>query len=165
MLERQARVFKNKHYMAYLISLFSLAGILIIYFLIYRPWNVRWGSTDDEIKLTLPGDDIVVKPNFNATRAITINTVPENIWPWIIQIGSLRAGWYSINLLDNAGKPSSNVILPQWQKIENDYFIPFTPDQKNGMWVKEFKSNAMYSPIPQMSSTTSTKSSSICFMS
>jgi len=41
--------------------------------------------------------------------------------------------------LDNANVPSSRKILPQYQIIEKDYFIPFTPNQKNGMWVKDYK--------------------------
>lgn len=56
----------------------------------------------------------------------------------IIQIGSARAGWHSHDWIDNAGVESSHKILPGFQRIEDDYFIPFTPDQKNGMWVKRF---------------------------
>jgi hypothetical protein len=41
--------------------------------------------------------------------------------------------------MDNAGIKSSDIILPEFQKIEVGQFIPFTPDQKNGLWVKEFK--------------------------
>lgn len=100
---------------------------------------MHWGATKKEVELALSGDEIVKKPNFNATRAITINASPERIWPWIIQIGSKRAGWYSIDWIDNNSVKSSTVILPQFQTIEIGQFIPFTPDQKNGMWVKEFK--------------------------
>jgi hypothetical protein len=89
--------------------------------------------------LQLPGDKIVGYPHFNATRGITIHSTPELVWRWIIQIGSKRAGWYSIDWMDNAGIKSSDRILPEFQKIEAGQFIPFTPDQKNGMWVSEFK--------------------------
>jgi hypothetical protein len=82
---------------------------------------------------------LVLKPDFNATRGISISETPQEIWKWIIQIGSKRAGWYSIDWIDNGGKKSSTEILPEYQKIEAGQFIPFTPDQKNGMWVKEFK--------------------------
>lgn len=61
------------------------------------------------------------------------------MWKWIVQIGSTRAGWYSLDLIDNANKPSAREILPEFQKIEHDYFVPFTPDQKNGMWVKDYR--------------------------
>ena len=116
-----------------------ITGLVIIYLLIIRPWHLKWGATKEELMLELPGDNNVHKPNFNATRGITIHSTPELVWRWIIQIGSKRAGWYSIDWMDNAGIKSSDKILPEFQKIEVDQFIPFTPDQKNGMWVKDFK--------------------------
>lgn len=122
---------------------FAIASILfvfvLLYFTFFRPWQLRWGATDDEIKRAMPGDDIVQKPHFVATRAVSIKAPPAEVWKWIIQIGSTRAGFYSIDLIDNANVPSSRNILPKYQKIEKDYFIPFTPDQKNGMWVKDYQ--------------------------
>jgi hypothetical protein len=124
---------------AFLITIGLLGGIVLIYLYVLRPWHLRWGATDDDLRLSLPADGLVTNPDFNATRGITINSIPEEIWKWIIQIGSRRAGWYSIDWMDNAGIKSSNEILPEFQRIETGQFIPFTPDQKNGMWVKEFK--------------------------
>ena len=112
--------------------------VILLYFLVVRPWQLTWGSTKDEVHQSFPGDDVVRKPHFVATRAITIKAPPVEVWKWIIQIGSARAGFYSIDLIDNANVPSSREILTEFQKIAIDYFIPFTPDQKNGMWVKEF---------------------------
>lgn len=112
---------------------------LIAYFIILRPIHLRWGATDEEVTAKMPGDEIVKTVHFNATRAISIHATPENIWKWIIQIGSKRAGWYSIDWIDNGGIESSKEILPEFQKIENGYFVPFTPDQKNGMWVKAYR--------------------------
>ncbi len=108
-------------------------------FLVYRHWQLRWGATREEFDRPLPGDDLVVKPDFRATRAITIRNSPEAVFPWIVQIGSKRAGWYSLDRIDNGGTPSSRILLPEWQKIEKGQFIPFTPDQKNGMWVRDFE--------------------------
>jgi hypothetical protein len=118
-----------------------LTGLTGLYLLVLRPWHLRWGATDNDLALSLPGDSLVTNPDFNATRGITINSTPEKIWKWIIQIGSRRAGWYSIDWMDNAGIKSSNELLTEFQRIEIGQFIPFTPDQKNGMWVKEFKEN------------------------
>ncbi|MBU3927409.1 MAG: hypothetical protein KKB74_06345 [Bacteroidetes bacterium] len=117
----------------------TILTLLILYFFVFRPMHLHWGATNEEVKAKMPGDGIVKTVHFNATRAISINSTPENIWKWIIQIGSKRAGWYSIDLIDNGGIESSKEILPEFQKIENGYFVPFTPDQKNGMWVKEYK--------------------------
>ncbi len=117
----------------------SLAVLTALYFLLIRPWTLTWGATKHEAARPLNGDDLVKNTHFVATRAVTINAPPSEVWKWIVQIGSARAGWYSIDWIDNGGRESSREILSEFQKIENDYFIPFTPDQKNGMWVKEFK--------------------------
>jgi hypothetical protein len=122
-----------------LYALASLAILTALYFLFIRPWTLTWGATREEAARPLPGDDIVKKTHFVATRAVTIHASPSEVWRWIVQIGSARAGWYSIDWIDNGGKESSRTILPDFQMIENNYFIPFTPDRKNGMWVKEFK--------------------------
>jgi hypothetical protein len=89
----------------------------------------------------MPGDDIVINPTFNATRGITVMTNPEDIWPWLLQLGSKRAGFYSYDWIDNAGMPSAERILPEFQQINIGDFIPMTPDGKQGMWVKDFKTN------------------------
>jgi hypothetical protein len=116
-----------------------VTGLIATYWLVIRPWHLKWGATREELQLKLPGDKNVHNPDFNATRGITIHSTPELVWRWIIQIGSKRAGWYSIDWMDNAGIKSSDKILPEFQKIEVAQFIPFTPDQKNGMWVNDFK--------------------------
>jgi hypothetical protein len=56
-----------------------------------------------EVAFALPGDELVMKPDFNATRGISVSAPAEEVWKWIIQIGSKRAGWYSIDWMDNAG--------------------------------------------------------------
>jgi hypothetical protein len=113
--------------------------LVLLYFTFLRPWQLRWGATDDEINHAMTGDNIVKKPNFVATRAVSIKAPPTEVWKWIVQIGSGRAGFYSIDLIDNNNVPSSRNILPKYQKIEKDYFIPFTLDQRNGMWVKDYQ--------------------------
>lgn len=124
-------------YALYLL-LAALATILVYVFVV-RPWQLTWGATKAEASQTMTGDEIMVKPHFVATRAIDIAAPPAEVWKWILQIGSARAGWYSLDFIDNANVPSSHEILPEYQKIDLDYFIPFTPDQKNGMWVKDFR--------------------------
>ena len=62
----------------------------IFYFSIFRPWQLRQGSTDKEVERAMPGDNIVDKLSFNATRAVTINAPAENIYPWIVQMGVLN---------------------------------------------------------------------------
>ena len=80
----------------------------------YRPWHSRWGATNDEVILPMQGDELIEKPTFNITRAITIHARPEEVWPWIVQIGYGRAGFYSYDLLDNLGKPSATALSPNF---------------------------------------------------
>ena len=126
--------------------IFLLLPLLLIltlplYLLWFRPWQLRWGASNQEVERAMPGDPIVQRPTFNATRAVTVQGRPEDIWPWIIQIGCRRAGWYSYDWIDNLGFPSSQRILPEFQKLEEGDLIPFSPDGKMGMRVKEMKSN------------------------
>ena len=62
----------------------------------------------------MPGDDIVPVSHFTATRAITIAAPPEAVWPWLMQVGVGHAGFYSYDLLDNFGRPSTTEPLPSW---------------------------------------------------
>jgi hypothetical protein len=123
-----------------LLAILTVASVLVVvYFSLIRRRLLTWGAASEEAKEPLPGDDVVQNPHFLATRAITISAPPAEVWKWIIQIGSARAGWYSLDSIDNAGVPSSTKILPEFQNIATDDFIPFTPDQKNGMWVKDYQ--------------------------
>ena len=124
------------------ISVFlCVISICLIYLRFARPWQLRWGATDSEATCSLAGDEIVTSPTFYATRAVTIQAQPEHIFPWIAQIGVTRAGWYSIDLLDNLGRPSAEVILPEFQHSHVGDVIPMSPDGKSGMYTKDFVLN------------------------
>jgi hypothetical protein len=112
------------------------AGLLAVYLWLIRPWTMRWGATEEEVARPLPGDRILPHPGFSATRAITIAARPEDIWPWLVQIGSGRAGWYAIDRLDNAGVPSATELLPQFQDLQVGDLIPMAVDQEVGPRVK-----------------------------
>jgi hypothetical protein len=116
-------------------------GAVGLYLRVLRPLQLRWGATDDEVGRSLPGDDEVPQPTFNATRAVTISAPPKEIWPWLIQIGAGRAGWYSYDLLDNLGHPSAERIIPEFQHLAVGDLIPISPDGKAGQRVKAFEPN------------------------
>lgn len=84
---------------------------------LYRHWHMRWGATDDEVRASMRGDGIVPEASFNATRAITIAAPPERVWPWIVQMGYGRAGFYTYDLVDNGGYPSADSILEEYQEF------------------------------------------------
>lgn len=120
------------------VAIIVLASMNIyIYTQYVRPWQLRWGATDGEVARMMPGDEIVTDPTFDATRSVTIDAEPEDIWPWIVQMGFGRAGWYSYDWIDNLGRPSARVILPEFQSIEVGDMIPIDPKKKHGFWVKD----------------------------
>ncbi|UEL27216.1 hypothetical protein KTR40_11280 [Pseudarthrobacter sp. L1SW] len=114
-----------------LTGLFGAAGVAC--FRVWRPWQLTWGASPDEVARALPGDDLVRAPTFNATRAITVGAPPERIWPWLVQVGVRRAGWYSYDLLDNLGHPSARRIRPEWQDLEPGDVLAMSPDGKHGI--------------------------------
>jgi hypothetical protein len=59
----------------------ALAAALAAYFLVYRPLQINWGATPGEISRIMPGDEIVNKPVFDATRVVTIDAPPDAVWP------------------------------------------------------------------------------------
>lgn len=87
-----------------------------VYGTVVRPWHLRWGATEEEVRRPLPGDELVATPLVAGTRAITIGTSPERVWPWLVQQGYGRAGWYSY-WVDNALRPSPDRIVPELQQI------------------------------------------------
>lgn len=94
---------------------------------LYRTWHLRWGATTTEVAASLPGDDVLPRAQFRATRAITIDAPPEAVWPWLVQVGCLRAGWYSNDLLDNLAHPSATTIMPNFQGLEVGQWVPMSP--------------------------------------
>jgi uncharacterized protein YndB with AHSA1/START domain len=102
-----------------------LASPLFAFAPLYRRWHLRWGATDAEVVDTMPGDEILVeKASFDATRAITIDAPPQAVWPWLVQLGHGRAGWYSYDLFDNAARPSVDRVLPEYQQPAVGDWVP-----------------------------------------
>lgn len=86
-----------------------------------RPWHVRWGATDEEVGERLPGDELVEHPNVEATHAITINAPVEEVWPWLVQIGQDRGGFYSYAWLENlvgCRLHNADRIVPEFQQLK-----------------------------------------------
>ncbi len=94
---------------------------------LYRRWHLRWGATADEVVSSLPGDALAPRAQYRPTRAITIDAPPEAVWPWLVQVGCRRAGWYSNDLLDNLSHPSATSIVPDLQRLQVGQWVPMSP--------------------------------------
>jgi hypothetical protein len=112
------------------------AGVLVTvslvagaYGLVIRPWHLHWGATDVELARSMPGDELVEHPQLQATRAISIAAPTGVVWPWLVQMGGYtRAGWYSYDRFDNAGRSSADTIRPDLQHLRVGDILPLDPD-------------------------------------
>jgi hypothetical protein len=103
------------------LSVASWAHLLLL-----RRWHLRWGATEAEIRRPMRGDALVPHPHVETTRALTVEAPPEAIWPWLVQMGYHRGGWYSYDWLDNFGVPSARRIIPELQELKvGDALTPF----------------------------------------
>ncbi len=127
--------------MNFIVTSIVVVCAICVYLFWFRPWQIRWGATDEEVARTMIGDDIVPNPTFHATRVVTVEACPEDIWPWLVQIGCKRAGWYSYDWIDNLGIRSADRILPKLQQIYVGQLIPLSPDGRVGLYVRDFAEN------------------------
>jgi len=109
----------------------ALIGLTLAAYLLWaRPYQLRWGATDEEVNRPMPGDELSLRPSFLATRAITIEGTPEEIWPWLVQMGYGRAGFYGYDLLENLGSRrgihSADRILPEFQHFAVGDQVPIS---------------------------------------
>jgi hypothetical protein len=107
-----------------------------VYALAIRPRQLRWGATPDKVRRALPGDDLVPSPKSGYTQAITIRAPKAEVWPWLVQIGYKRAGWYSYDFLHRlvgiAGcvddeRCSAKRVIPELQDLKVGDVIEIAP--------------------------------------
>lgn len=129
------------------ITAWLVAAVVVafaVYLSIIYPWISGWGATEEEIRATLPGDELVRSSRIVTTKAITIQAQPQQVWPWLVQLGVDRGGMYSYLWVENGllrlGVENSNEIRPEWQTLKVGDFIRFTPKEYAlnpgpGLWV------------------------------
>lgn len=106
----------------------AAAGIKIGYLLVVRPRMLRAGATDSEVQGPYPGAGLIPDSTRSATMAVTIKAPPSRVWPWLVQMGTDRGGWYSWDRLDNFGRRSAETIHPAWQQIAVGDRLAAKPD-------------------------------------
>ena len=111
--------------LAVAVGLFATA--VALYLWVLKPWHMQWGATAEEAHRPMPGDGRIPGAG-QATRAITIRAAPEAVWPWLVQLGYGKAGWYSYDWIDNDFQPSADRILPEHQHLRPGDKILMMPD-------------------------------------
>ena len=107
------------------------ASLVVAYVAFVRPWHLRWGATDNEATRPLLGDSLIEKPRLQATHAVTVHAPPEAIWPWLVQMGQGRGGFYSyegIERLLGLRAGNANQIIPDFQELHAADELPVAPD-------------------------------------
>ncbi len=99
--------------------------------------NMQVRATPVERTEVLPGDDLIPQPIGAVNHAITIHRSPHEVWPWLVQMGSGRAGWYAYDFIDNGGQRSADRILPEYQQISAGSVFPALPGAKDVFVVAE----------------------------
>jgi proline iminopeptidase len=93
----------------------TVGAAAVVYGWLLRPRLWRWGASDDEVTGWYPGAELVPDGERGVTMAVTIDAPPDRVWPWLVQLGGDRGGWYSWDHLDNAGRSSAHEVYPEWQ--------------------------------------------------
>ncbi|HET6875747.1 MAG TPA: hypothetical protein VFH70_13255 [Acidimicrobiales bacterium] len=101
---------------------------LVVYDTTVRRRMLEWGSMPEERTMPLPGDEIIEEVMTHRTRAVTIDAPPEAVWPWLVQMGEARGGWYSYDWIENwlffgtvhraDGRRSATRIHPEFQDLQ-----------------------------------------------
>lgn len=105
------------------------------------------GSTAAERRAPMPGDELVPRPNVGATHAVTLPAPPDRVWPWLVQVGWHRGGWYTPRWVDSLlfpdNWPSAARILEEFQTLHVGDFVPDgAPDTECGFIVREIEPSA-----------------------
>ena len=104
---------------------------------VFERWQRSWGATDDELVMDLPGDELTAEPVEQSTRAVTVDATPHDVWPWVVQLGADRGGFYSYDWLENLFGleiHSADAIAPEWQRLDVGDMVYSDNERKNG-WI------------------------------
>jgi len=101
-------------------------------------WRSVRADRDERIR-RLPGDELIPSPLGTLTHAVTIKCAPPDVWPWLVQMGAGRAGWYSYDFLDNGRVPSARRIVPELQAIAPGTIFPALPGETGGFTLLTFE--------------------------
>ena len=97
----------------------------VVYAFWVRPRLWRWGASDEEVAGPYPGAELVPDGERGATMAVTIEAAPDQVWPWLVQMGGDRGGWYSWDRLDNGGRPSAQEVHLEWQDLALGDYVKY----------------------------------------
>src|SRR4030095_15608859 len=102
-------------------TLFVILTFSVLYWFPIRRWMNHWGATSSDVARVMAGDSLLADQTYSGTTAVIVSARPEDIWPWLVQIGYQRGGLYSYDWLDRVfgylDRPSAKCILSEVQHL------------------------------------------------
>lgn len=112
---------------------FAAIVISVLAIVLLMPWMDSWGASIEETSAPMPGDELVMSPNIGYTRGISVNASPEQIYPWIVQIGAEKGGWYSYEWFETnvlrCQNTNADRIHEEWQGLKVGDKVKMCPDE------------------------------------
>ena len=96
-----------------------------------RRYYRNWGTTKSECRMVLPGDNLVADPAIQTTEAIYIDAPTSAVWPWLLQMGLDRGGFYGCEGLMNLaglGYHATDRVHPEWQQLAVGDLVRLAPE-------------------------------------
>ena len=111
-----------------LATLLVILAVGTFYWFPVRRWFRQWGTTEADRARVMAGDSVIPHPTYTKTQALTVDAPPEDVWPWLVQLGNRRGGLYSYDWLDRLfgylDRPSATHLLPECQHLSVGDVIP-----------------------------------------
>src|SRR5689334_5730357 len=115
-------------------TFFVVLTLAVLYWFPIRRWMSRWGATPSDLQRVMAGDGLIVDPTFSYTMVVIVNAPPDDIWPWLVQLGYQRGGLYSYDWLDRLfgflDRPSATRVIPEFQHLAVGDIIRLGPRQQ-----------------------------------
>jgi len=111
-----------------MIATLAVLAFAALYWFPIRRWMNQWGAAPSDLTRVMAGDSLLPDPTYSGTTAVSVDATPEDVWPWLVQIGYQRGGLYSYDWLDRLfgylDRPSATRILPEFQNLAVGDVIP-----------------------------------------
>ena len=109
------------------VAFFYVAGMATAFWLQLREQHQTWGVVPADAERSLAGDELIDDPGIVETRTLIIDAAPSRVWPWLVQMGYERGGWYSYDKMDMKTS-SADRILEEYQALAEGDIVPTHPE-------------------------------------